>query len=202
MKKSSRSGLFAIVIIILLIAIGVFVVTFGKKDQNQTPEPVSDVQVDGVGSKKDSEPISGTGTLTELSKRSEDLECQVILERPAAEGNIEGTTFFSRGNMRADFMVPAPDLGGKIVSSMITGGDSMYVWTTINDNTFGFKTSAKSTDKDLIDTKEPVNVNETIRYTCTKWTELDGSVFVPPANVEFKDLEQIIKAGPEDGRLD
>jgi hypothetical protein len=201
MKKSSRSGVLGVVVIIFLIAAGVFIVKFGNKNTEQTPEPVSNVQVDGVGAKEGGEPISGTGSLSELATRGEDLECQVILERAETEGNIEGTSFFSKGNMRADFMVPAPELGGKIVSSMITGGSSMYVWSTINGSTFGFKTSAKSTDKDQIDTKEPVSMNANIRYTCTKWTELDGSVFVPPADIEFKDLEPIIKAGPEDGTL-
>jgi hypothetical protein len=201
MKKRTRSSVLAIVFIILIIAAGLAVAKFSKKAPEHTTEPVSQVSVEGVGLAEGKEPMSGSDTLASLKSRGKDLECQIIYERTAAEGNIEGTAFFSKGNMRTDFMVPAPDLGGKILSSMIEGGTSMYVWSTIKDKTFGFKTDTASTSGQHIDTKEPVPLTATVRYTCTEWTLVDGSVFVPPASVQFQDLGPIIKAGPEDSTL-
>jgi len=201
MKKRTRRGFFAIVLIILLVAAGVAVFKFARKPAEHKTEPVSQVSVEGVGVPEGKEPMSGSDTLAALKARGKDLECQIIYERSAAEGNIEGTAFFSKGNVRADFMVPAPDLGGKILSSMIKGGSSMYVWSTIKDKTFGFKTDVSSTSATHIDTKEPVPLSATVRYTCTDWSTVDGSVFVPPANVQFQDLGPIIKAGPEDSTL-
>jgi hypothetical protein len=201
MKRRTRSTVFVIACIVLLIAAAVAGYKFSRKESAHTAEPVSQVSVEGVGAPEGKEPMSGSGTLASLQGRGKELECQIIYERSQSEGNIEGTAFFSKGNVRADFMVPAPEFGGKILSSMIVGGKSMYVWSTIKDKMYGFKTNIASSTSEHIDTKEPVSLAATVRYTCTEWTAVDGSVFVPPANVQFQDLAPIIKAGPEDSTL-
>jgi hypothetical protein len=160
---------------------------------------VEQVSVEGVGTPEGKKPSSGLGTLKELQARGADLECQIVFERSATEGNIEGTFFTSKGNLRGDFMVPAPEFGGKILSSMIVGGSSMYVWTKIDKNTFGFKSDLTNQKTKQIDTKEPVPLDSSVKYTCTDWTAVDGSVFVPPAEVTFKDLTAVVEEGGESG---
>jgi hypothetical protein len=50
-----------------------------------------------------------------------------------------------------------------------------------------------------MDTKEPVSLEAPVKYTCTDWAAVDGSVFVPPADVSFQDLNAAIDAGMEYG---
>jgi hypothetical protein len=195
MKKFLIISLVILVIAAVMAAVGMY----GRNKKPPTTQSVEQVSVEGVGVPEGKKPSSGIGTLKELQARGTDLECQIILERAAAEGNIEGTFFTSKGNIRADFMVPAPDLGGKILSSMIVGGPSMYVWSKIEKNTFGFKSDLTNEKTKHMDTKEPVSLDVQVKYTCTDWTSVDGSVFVPPADVTFKDLNAVVEEGGESG---
>lgn len=188
------------VIIALLAAAFALVLLFGRTKAPVVSQNVEQVSVEGVGT-PEGKPISGTGTLRDLAGQGKDLECQVVYEQADTDSNVEGTYFTSNGNARGDFMVPAPEFGGKILSSMIVGGNSMYVWSKIENNTFGFKSDLTNVDTKQIDTKEPVPLTAAVKYTCTDWGMVDGSVFVPPADVSFKDLNAVIDAGMEDGRL-
>jgi hypothetical protein len=96
-------------------------------------------------------------------------------------------------------MVPAPEFGGTVLSSMIVGGNSMYVWSKIGDDTFGFRSDISNEQTKQVDTKEPVPLDAKVQYTCTEWVPVDGSVFVPPADVQFQDLNEVINAGMEYG---
>lgn len=187
------------VVLFTIAAITAVVVLYGRNKKQLTTQSVEQVSVEGVGTPEGKKPSSGLGTLRELQARGTDLECQIILERTAAEGNIEGTFFTSKGNVRADFLVPAPEFGGKILSSMIVGGPSMYVWTKIDKKTFGFKSDLANEKTKQMDTKEPVSLDAQVKYTCTDWSSVDGSVFVPPADVTFKDLNVVIEEGGESG---
>ncbi len=187
------------VVLFTIAAITAVVVLYGRNKKQLTTQSVEQVSVEGVGTPEGKKPSSGLGTLRELQARGTDLECQIILERTAAEGNIEGTFFTSKGNVRADFLVPAPEFGGKILSSMIVGGPSMYVWTKIDKKTFGFKSDLANEKTKQMDTKEPVSLDAQVKYTCTDWSSVDGSVFVPPADVTFKDLNVVIEEGGEFG---
>jgi hypothetical protein len=187
-----------VTIIILLIASFFVVAKFGLKKETKTSEEVEQVSVEGVGPVGGEGAFSGVGTLADLQKKGEDLECQIVLEKAGGE-KVEGTYFTSRGNLRGDFMVPAPEFGGQVLSSMIVGGDSMYVWSKIGDDTFGFKSDIKSGEAKKVDSKEPVALDASVKYSCQKWQNVDGSVFVPPANVKFQDLNAVIEAGMEYG---
>ncbi len=187
------------IVIFAIIALGVFI---WLKDATPATvvEEVEQVNVEGVGTPTGKEPFSGIDTLTALTKQGKSLECQIVLERGDAEGNIEGTYFTHEGKLRGDFMVPAPDLGGKIISSMIVDTDMLFVWTTIEDQTIGFKSDLTVRDTS-IPTKEPVSLDQSVKYTCTEWEGVDGSVFVPPTDVKFSDADASVKAGMEYGTL-
>jgi hypothetical protein len=186
-------------VVLCIAAVMVLMAVYGRSDQRLATQTIENVSVEGVGTPEGKEPMSGVGTLKELQAQGRDLECQVVMERAETEGNIEGTLFTSKKNLRGDFMVPAPEFGGKVLSSVIVGGSSMYVWSTIDKNTFGFKTDLTNEKTKQIDTKEPVPLEAQVKYTCTDWTAVDGSVFVPPADVTFKDLNAVIDAGMEYG---
>ncbi|MEY2665642.1 MAG: hypothetical protein RLZZ480_747 [Candidatus Parcubacteria bacterium] len=200
-KRSSKvPRVFIIIGSIALLAVAFYILIARQRTQVPVVTNVEDVQVDGVGTDASKEPISGVGTFRQLAEGGKDLECQIVYEKEGQTAT-EGTFFVSRGNMRGDFLVPAPEFGGTVLSSMIIGGSSMYVWTKIGDDMFGFKSDvAKPTEK-KIDTKEPIALDDQVKYTCKEWTVVDGSVFVPPAGIEFKDLNAVINAGMEYGTV-
>ena len=199
-RTSRRTLALIFLIITLIVAASVVVIWFGRSDKSSVTTEVEQVSVDGVGTPKGAL-VSGVGTLTELAAKGDDLECQVVYEQAGAEGDVEGTFFTSKGNYRGDFMVPAAEFGGKILSSMIVGNNSMYVWSTINNDTFGFKTDVASAASNKVDAKEPVPLDTPVKYSCVDWSEVDGSVFVPPADVTFQDLNAVIDAGMEYGTM-
>lgn len=196
-----KRGLIIVVVIAILIAGYALVVLFGTNKDNPTTEQVEQVSVEGVGVPADKKPFSGIGSLTELQSQQRDLECQVVFEQTDKE-RIEGTYFTSKGSVRGDFVIPAPEYGGTIVSSMIVGGDAMYVWSKIGDDTFGFKSDVTNKKTASVDTKEPVPLDAQVKYTCTEWTAVDGSVFMPPVDVQFQDLNAVIDAGMEYGTIE
>ena len=196
-----KRGLIIVCVIALLAAGYALLVLFGTEKNNPSTEQVEQVSVEGVGTPADRKPFSGIGTLAELQAQQKDLECQVVFEQANKE-SVEGTYFTSKGNVRGDFVVPAPEFGGTIVSSMIVGGNSMYVWSKIGEDTFGFKSDVTNEKTEAVDTKEPVPRDAQVKYTCTEWTEVDGSIFVPPVDVQFQDLNAVIDAGMEYGTME
>jgi hypothetical protein len=202
MKKSTSSvPKVALIIIILgLLGVALYAVVTLDKEKATTTTQVEEVQVEGVGQNNGKEPETGVGTLAKLTESKRDLECQIVVEKEGEE-RVEGTFFTSGGNMRGDFMVPAQEFGGQVLSSMIIGGSSMYVWSTINGETFGFKSDVQKDAEKPVDANEPVSLDSEVRYTCTKWEQVDGSVFVPPADVQFRDLNAVMDAGMEYGTL-
>ncbi len=186
-------------ILLVIILLGTFVWS-QHKDQVTVTQEVEQVSVEGVGILEGKVPVSGVDTLAALAAQGNDLECQIIQERSAIEGNIEGTYFTHKGKMRGDFMVPAPEFGGKIVSSVIVDTDLLFVWTTINGETLGFKSDLTARDAS-IPTKEPIALDQSVKYTCTTWDAVDGSVFIPPTTVTFTDTAASVHRGMEYGTL-
>ena len=195
-----KKALIVTVIIGIVAALFAWVSIFGTKKDAQTSTDIEQVSVEGVGVPEGKQSFSGVDTLASLQAQGKDLECQVVYEQAGQGGTTEGTYFTSNGNLRGDFVVPSPDFGGTIISSMIVGGSSMYVWSKIGDDTFGFKSDINSETE--IDSNEPVPLDAQVKYTCTEWENVDGSVFVPPADVTFKDLGVVIEAGMEYGVLE
>jgi hypothetical protein len=67
---------------------------------------------------------------------------------------------------------------------------------------FGFKSDITSETTNNVQSHEPVPLDANVKYTCTEWTEVDGSVFVPPVEVKFQDLSGVINAGMEYGDIE
>jgi hypothetical protein len=198
MAKTNSSGVrTGLVLLIIVIIAGVFF--YLAKQKSGAPVVTTDteeVQVEGVGTSPDKKPFSGLGTLMSLQALQQDLECQIAYSKEG-EKDVEGTYFISEGKMRGDFIVPTDEYPEDIVSSLILDDQKMYVWSKIGPDTFGF-VSDRANEKP-VNTNEPVPLDSDVRYTCAVWTTVDGSVFVPPSTVEFKDLNAVMNAGMEYG---
>jgi hypothetical protein len=184
--------------LLLIIVVAGFIWSYTQRHSEVSQTDIEQVAVEGVAPAAKDQSFSGVGTLADLRTQNKDLECQILLDREN-DTPIEGTYFTSKGNLRGDFIVPVEGGEGTMLSSMIVGGDAMYIWSTIEGQKFGVKTSLQA--KQAVDTKEPVPIDATVKYTCSDWEMVDGSVFIPPADVSFKDAAALIEAGMEDGTL-
>lgn len=145
------------------------------------------------------EPFSGAGTMDSLKLLGEDLECTITYSSTEGETEVEGTYFVSDGNIRGDFMVPSPDLKGTILSSMIMDETNFYSWTEIDGQTYGAKVTITDMKKDEGNTGQAVSLDSEVNYKCKPWENVDGSVFLPPSKVLFRDMNETLKAGMEYG---
>lgn len=146
-------------------------------------------------------PRQGQGTLQELRMLKENLECTVRFDAGTAGSRVEGTYFVSEGSMRGDFLTDSPDLSGKILSSMIIKGEIMYSWSEIDGQMYGVKIDLSQVEEAVIDDKSAVSINESVKYDCKPWENVDGAIFLPPGNVLFQDLSEIMNIGMEYGNI-
>ncbi len=198
MAKTNSGGMRAgLVLLVIVIIAGLFFYMGQlKQDAPAVTTNVEEVQVEGVGTSPDNKPFSGLGTLMSLQSMQKDLECQISYSKEGQQ-DTEGTYFISKGKMRGDFVVPTDEYAEDIVSSLILDGQKLYVWSKIGDDTFGF-VSDRANEKP-VSSNEPVPLDSDVRYTCSEWVSVDGSVFVPPSTVEFRDLNAVMQEGMEYG---
>lgn len=143
-------------------------------------------------------PLQGSGSMRSLLEQKRDLECAIVIA--TQDTTTEGTYFVSNGKLRADVLVPSPDLGGTILSSMIMIGDELYVWSEINGEQYGVKMQASKIDP-VTSGAAPVGLDQSLTYDCKVWPLVDNTVFEPPHDVLFKDMTDLQRAGMEYGTV-
>jgi hypothetical protein len=143
--------------------------------------------------------LNGFGTMNELLSRETNLECQITTIENSATS--EGTFFVADNKIRGDFLTESPDLSGVGVSSIIVVDNTLYVWTELGGESYGVKTQMQPDTEDTMPTQEPVKLDERVKYACKKWEPVDQSVFIPPSDVLFQDLSQVLEEGMEYGTV-
>ena len=105
----------------------------------------------------------------------------------------QGTVYVANGKMRNDSTATVS--GKTMVSHMILDNNTVYTW--MEGQTTGFKMQATATEEQKTDgqQKRPVDLDQKVDYSCEGWS-VDGSVFVPPANITFTDFSSLIPKIP------
>jgi hypothetical protein len=196
------------IVLILGIASGIFFWQLGRTSDvvgevGRAPAVPADSMTREPGA---DDPISGRGAMATLLALGRNLECTITYEgensAPGSASKTEGTIFMSGGALRGDFMVEAEAAAEPIVSSMILKDDTMFLWSVIDGESWGMKssmTSVAGTSTAQLDTQEPVRINDDVAYNCKPWVGVDRSVFVPPSDVLFRDMSTIMEGGMEYG---
>lgn len=171
---------------ILVTLLGVIIVLAGLAIYWQPEEievvPVPDQTVPATESDQ-SVPLTGSGTLHELAERGQNLECTVTY-KPVTGSEITGSYFVGETKVRGDFVTASAELG-QVLTSYINDGESIYVWSEINGESYGVVTTLAK--QELIATQEPIPKDAKVHYQCSEWKQIDNSIFVPPAGVLFKE---------------
>ncbi|MFN3693186.1 MAG: hypothetical protein ACK4SL_03785 [Candidatus Paceibacteria bacterium] len=191
------------VLIILVIVVGIGLATKVTKDalvadnttmnQNETTENnlIAEESTDGA--------MSGRGSLLGLLALGRSQECTFVVR---TDGIVqEGTAFYDGGNARVDTLIKgaaAEDIASYMI--MDKKSNTMYLWGSAQGDQ-GIKMTLPSAESP---TPAPMNNPQSgssapavtpdmdVDYNCKSW-RVDGSVFVPPASVEFMDMSEMQK---------
>ena len=174
---------------VLLIGFGYFTIFGGPESAvapvSQTEAPIQE-QVTTDPADQAREDFAGAGSLQSLIERGDSVECQITYIPSPLEDAITGTFFVANGNVRGDFLTPAPDMNGQVLSSLIFDGEQIYVWSEINGEQYGFTIETDSLDSTESDT--PIPTDTEVQYNCLTWPAVDNTIFEPPVNVLFTDM--------------
>lgn len=191
---------FLVTLLIVIVSLGLWVGSafFGTDAIEEKSEELEAMNTSStVDRPKVLEPFTGYGTLGSLKAFEASVECSVTYKASTVEPEVEGTYFIHDGMVRGDFIVPAPELGEQVVTSIISDETTFYVWTEINGQSFGSKTAIDNSES--LAAQEPVPRDSKVQYACKAWTQIDGSIFEPPARVTFRDQATMIQGGMEYG---
>lgn len=188
---------------LLVVSFG-YVTIFGGP-RSATVEPAStdiDVIAEQVNNDPDSierDQFAGSGSIRELYERGGSIECQITFIPNPLEAEITGNIFTNEGRVRGDFVVPAPDLNGQTVASIIYDQPTLYIWSEIDGETFGVK-QTQDNFSGLGDTAAAIDYDTEVQYDCLTWPRVDNTIFEPPTNVLFNDTQEM-NANMEFGTL-
>ena len=166
--------------------------------QEEVDQSVSELETQSNSAASEAE-MNGFGTMNDLLARGNNLECQITTIDNSVTN--EGTFFVADQKIRGDFLTDSPDLTGTAVSSMIIDTDTMYLWTEIDGESYGIKSRLQAMTESDIQTQEPVELDERVKYSCKSWERVDQSVFIPPSDVMFQDMSQMMQEGMEYGTV-
>lgn len=188
------------VVVVVVVGSSVFLWLLWQPPTPQQPRLEQTVGNDEVVAET---PIAGRGSMAELLRMRQNVECTVTQLGGEGAGDTEGTAFFSEGRLRGDFITVVD--GAPVLSSMIVAAQRMYVWSEIDGQSYGVQMAVNSetemSDEDSLDAREPVSLEADVRYDCKPWLLVDNSVFAPPGDVLFRDLDQIRGQGMEYGTV-
>lgn len=147
----------------------------------------------------ESNDMSGTGSFLELFGRGKSFRCEF---RSETEGNMSnGTAYVDGARERVAMQGEYQTDGEKGSFNVITDGDTTYWWSETPEGKMGMKmTVPEGTDEGTAteyDTphsgvSSPVGVTDEVSYDCDPW-RVDASVFVPPSDVEFTDMDAFLE---------
>lgn len=196
--------LLSIAVIVCIIA---YVTLFGESSNRElTSDEKALVPSDQVvNTETQTEQLAGTDSLIDLKNIGRDLECKIVYLDEGTSSSIEGTYFVSDGMVRGDFLTDAPDLSGQVLSSIIIVDDQLYSWTELDGQSYGVKLLLNSLTEDNTTPNRPqpvpVPTEAPLDYECKNWPNVDGTVFVPPSDVLFRDYSDLLQTGMEEGLL-
>ncbi len=197
----TKKTIFIIILAIILLGLGL---VLAGKDSRQNTELENINQTENENELSKRETLIGEGSLKDLLLRRENLECTIAYEDSEASGQIvNGTYFTSQSRLRGDFIMN--DSGMEVVSSMIMVDNTLYTWSEIEGEKYGMKIDLSTTESVGVetkpDTREPVPLDDKVKYDCRAWNDVDGSIFEPPTDIIFSDYGSLIGTGMEFGTI-
>lgn len=190
-----RLGIF-LVVFILLTGGGY---AFGRNLKSGRSNPLNQL----LSSKKSPTDTAQEGVLRSSIKnllaQNKPMKCTIKIgtNDEDGQGKMTGVTYVANNKMRSDFKIESGIEEGDqdIQAHTISDGDWTYTWT--NNTTPGTKmklSELENLSNDQGNVAESFkNLEEEHDYHCSRWFPVDKSKFVPPSDIEFKDLTEMMK---------
>ena len=136
--------------------------------------------------------LAGYNSFGYLMALNRDLACDFSYTAPDTDGAVAGTVYISDENIRADFEM---EQAGEIYRShLIQNNEEVYTWTESSLGTFAFVSPIAEEGTTGSDTSQPdrsLDMSQTVDYDCQPWS-WDGSLFVPPGDIDFLSPEEVL----------
>lgn len=186
--------LFIAVPIVIIAIIGGVILSQSKKatpSEEQTP-PTQAVKQTGEE--------TFSGSILNLLKRGKNVSCTYKMTNEA--GTTEGMVYMAGEKMKGEFKTVATN-GQEFDSSIIRDSKYTYSWSSVMAGGTKMKIEkdaeqGESTEAEKDDTTK--SLEQDVDLKCKGWS-VDNSMFVPPSNIEFKDLsaqvEQVEKTAED-----
>lgn len=171
-----------------------------ETDSEQVVSPAvtgDEMQLNIANTSSEPEIVSGKGSLLSLLGMEVSQECRFVVR---VDGMLqEGTAFYDGGNARVDTLISGAETAAPTASYMIMDADTkmMYMWGTAQGGQGIKMVLPESADTAAAESpvadgaKTPgITPDMDVDYNCKPW-RVDGSVFVPPSDVEFMDMSEM-----------
>jgi hypothetical protein len=194
-----------IVVVVILCLVLLFLKTkTDRQAEDVLTNAVSEVVTEDSGTLTD----ALSGNLAELLKANVSLNC--TFEQDMDGTNTSGETFISNsgGKVRVDITTKTDDVSKFI--GMIKNGETTYIWGTDYDQGVKMTIDEESMDEALSKLPETQkdysdfltgSENSGVDYSCKPWI-VNDSLFTPPSDVEFVDIQQQVNDAMKDLNLD
>ena len=170
------------VIVGILVALGIVgAVAFMQisKAPSQSPSPGANTQ-----EKSEATDSANRGSIESLIKAGKDVRCDITY----LDDSGNGVVYTADGKVRGDFNTKA-DEGTQTESHMIQDGEFGYIWSG-NQGT-KIKVDTTEASPTTGNQQQDTDLNKEVDLKCSAWSK-DDSKFVPPSDVTFTDLSNVV----------
>ncbi len=183
--------------IALVIAIGVFFLLTGKAN---APEDGLKEATDSSTAATTEQTQIGSGSLRTLFGSGKNLSCSVSYKPVDADSTdaYNGTIYVSGNKMRMEFTTTADGLSMK--SNIIQDGTNGYMWGSSPQGTMAIKFTVDPAQAD-VQKQQQFNLDQNVDYDCKNWS-VDSSMFVPPSDIQFMDMSEMMNQAMPRGGAD
>ena len=176
------------------IGFGVMKMRSAVEPETTGPIPAM-VSPDATATTTPSDHVTGNDSLQNLIAMGKTLECS--FRTSDAAGATEGTAFFYNGKLRVDTMYAGTSSLAD-TSNLIISDDMIYTWAKTPAGSFAVKLPTSAIRADGAAHRDgEVSLQNNVQYDCKPW-HVDGSVFVPPADITFMDMSNLLPGMPAD----
>lgn len=191
-----KLGIF-LAIFILLVGGGY---VFGRNLKSGGSNPLSQL----LSSKKSLTDTAEEGivrsSIKNLLTQNKAMKCTIEMTGDAdnGQGEITGITYVANNKMRSDMeiKIEAEDGSEIIQAHTISDGDWIYTWAS---DTKMPATKMKISELGDLSANQAnlaeglKNLEEEHDYHCSRWFPVDKSKFVPPSDIKFEDMTEMMK---------
>lgn len=166
------------VVIVVIVAIALFTILKKSPQSSQIPIVSQEATTSAQATK---------GSIKSLLTAGKSVSCTINYSTDVSVS--KGKIYVSGNKVYGEFKVLGAD-GEEIQSYMIQDGENGYSWS--GASLAGTKFKIDPAASPTVQSDQSVDINRDSDMDCSSWS-VDNSKFVPPTNVQFTDVSEVLK---------